>query len=155
VGGTGSEKIDDARQRNFVLAMKLRNGQGQRGFEPRNAEGGALKLDLLFVRGVRSVVGGDGVYGAIGERNQNGFAIRGRTQGRVHLEIRVVLAHVLVEQSEMMRRHFAGNARLGALATAHGLERIGSGKMRDVQARFTNLLCESHVAIHDAGFSRR
>src|SRR6266567_8660337 len=65
-GGAGGEKFDDARQRNFVLAMKVCNGERQRGFEPGDTEGGALEFHLLFVGGVRSVVGGDGVDGAVG-----------------------------------------------------------------------------------------
>ena len=89
-----------------MLAVKLRDRQCQRSFESGDAEGRALELDFFFVRGVRSVVGGDGVHGAVGQRDQNRFTVRGRTQWRVHLEIRVVLAHILVEQREVVRRHF-------------------------------------------------
>ncbi len=104
------------------------------------------------MRGVRSVVGGNGVHSTVRERDQNCFAVRGRAQRRVHLEVGVVFAHVFVEQREMVRRYFAGDAGLGALAAAHRLERVGSGKMRDVQSRFPNLLRQIDVAVHDVRF---
>ena len=101
------------------------------------------------------MVGGDGIDRAVGERDQNRLAIGRRAQRRIHLEIRVVLADVLVDQREVMRRDFAGHARLGALAAAYGLQRVGRGKMRHVQARFANLLRERHVAIDDGRFGGR
>ena len=49
-----------------------------------------------------------------------------------------------------MRRDFAGHASFRALAAAHGFERVGGGKMRDMQARSANLLRQLNVAIDDA-----
>src|ERR1700730_18684806 len=37
--GAGGEEFYDARQRNFVLAVKLRDGQGQCSLEASDAEG--------------------------------------------------------------------------------------------------------------------
>ena len=41
------------------------NSEGQRGFQAGDTKGGALELDFLLVEGVRRVVGGDGVDGAV------------------------------------------------------------------------------------------
>src|ERR1700733_5693426 len=148
-GRAGGKEFDDSGERDFFFGVKFGNGQGQRGFQAGDAEAGALELDLLFVGSVGGVVGGDGVDGAVGERNQNRFAVGGGAQRRVHLEVGVVFADVFIDQSEVVRRDFAGDAGVGALAAAHGLERVGSGKMRDVQARFVNLLGERDVALDD------
>src|ERR1700693_6232556 len=127
------KEFDDPRQRNILLAVKLGDGQRQRGFQSRDAKRGGLELDLLFVGRMRGVVGGNGVHGAVGQGDQNSLAVRGRAQRRVHLEIRVVLAHVLVEQSEVVRRHFAGHPAgdasimNAALAATHCLERLRGG----------------------------
>src|SRR2546429_3584488 len=102
--------------------MKFRDRQRQCSFESSNAEGSALELNLFFMCSMRSMVGGDRINSAVGKRNQDGFAVRGRAQRRVHLEIGVVLADVFVAQREMMRRHFTGHARPGSLAAAHCLE---------------------------------
>ena len=117
-----------------LLAMQSGDRQRERGFKSGDAERRALEFHLLFVGGVGSVIGGDGVDRAVGERGQDGFAIGGRAQRRIHLEIAVVVAHVLVAQREMVGSHFKRDARLGALAAAHTFQRIGCGKMSNVQA---------------------
>ena len=74
---------------------------------------------------------------------------------RVHLAVGVVFSDIFVNQREVVRRDFAGDAGFGALAAAHSLEGVGSGKMSDVQARFANLLRERDVAVDDGGFGSR
>ena len=142
-------------ERNFVLTIKLRDGQRQRGFQPGDAERGALEFDLLFVDGVRGMIGSDGVHGAVGKRDDNRFAVSRGTQRRVHLKVRVVFADILVQKREMVRRNFAGHSGFCALAAAHGLEGVSSGEMGHVQARFANLLGERDIAVDDARFGRR
>ena len=77
-----------------------------------------------------------------------------RAQWGIHLEVRVVLPDVLIDQHEVVRRHFAGHASLGALATAHSLQCIGGRDMRHMQPRFMNLLRERDVAIDHRGLRR-
>jgi len=62
------------------------------------------------------------------------MASRSEAERRIHLEIRVVVSNVLIEQSEVVRRDLAGDACFGAFAAAHRLERVGSGEMSDVQS---------------------
>src|SRR5258708_3415746 len=56
----------------------------------------------------------------------------------------------------MMRRNFAGHSAgdagsvIAALAAADSLERVGGGKVRHVQPRVANLLCQHDVAVHDS-----
>jgi hypothetical protein len=107
------------------------------------------------VGGVRSVIGGDGVHRAVGERGQNGFAVGDRAQRRIHLVIAVVVAHVFIGQREMVRRNLERDARFGALAAAHTLQRVGRGKMGDVQAGIGNVHRELHVTLDDRRFGSR
>ena len=65
--GTRRQQLDDAPQRQLEVMMQHGDGDGQRGFESDDAHGGALELDLLLVKGVGRVVGGDGVDGAVGD----------------------------------------------------------------------------------------
>ena len=81
--------------------------------------------------------------------------IGGRAQRGIHLVIAVVVAHVLVRQREVVRRDFKRDARFGAFAAAHTLQRVRRGKMRDVQARVGNVHRELHVALDDRGFGSR
>jgi len=55
--------------------MESRDRQRQRGFQSRNAKRRALKFHLLFVSGMGSVVGGNGIDCAVGNRDQDGFTI--------------------------------------------------------------------------------
>ena len=75
------------------------DGQAERGFQSGDSEHGALELDDLFMRRMGSVIGGDGIDGAIGESHENRFAIGARTQRRIHLEVGVVVADIGVGQS--------------------------------------------------------
>jgi len=79
-------------------------------FETKNPEGRAIELHIFYRRLVRRVVGGDGIHGAVGESCEQRFAVLPRCQRRIHLEPRIV-AHVFVDQREMMRRDFACDAQ--------------------------------------------
>src|SRR5579862_4438238 len=48
-GRTGREQLNDAGQRNSVLAVQLRDRQCQRGLQTGNAKRGPLEFYLLFV----------------------------------------------------------------------------------------------------------
>ena len=123
-----------------MLAVQASNGESECSLESGDAEGGALKLHLLFVQCVRRVIGCDRVHSAVGQGDEYGFVIRGRAQWRIHLEVAVVLANRLVSQGEVMGRDLAGDAGLAALAAAHGFERVGGREMRHMQARARELL---------------
>ena len=135
--------------------MQVGDRQRERGFQSGDAERGALEFHLFLVGGVGRMVGGDGVHRAVGERSQDSFKIGGRAQRGIHLVIAVIVTHIVVGQREMMRRHFEGDARFGALATAHTLQGVRGGKMRDVQAGVGNLHRELHVTLDDRGFGSR
>src|SRR5260370_13996059 len=59
---SGGEEFDDARKRDALLAMHLGDRQRERSFKSGDAERRALEFHLLFVRGVRSVIGVDSVH---------------------------------------------------------------------------------------------
>src|SRR5207237_8842067 len=83
---------------------------------------------------------GDGIHGAVSQRNQKRFTIRRRTQWRVHLEIGIVVASVGVKQRKVIRSHFARDPRLRALAPPHRLERVSSRNIRHLPTRPRQLL---------------
>ena len=83
---------------------------------------------------MRGMIGSNRVHRAVRQRNQDGFAVESRPQWRIHLEIGVVVAHVFVDQGEMMRGDFAGHTHLGALGAADRLQRLRGREVRDVQA---------------------
>src|SRR5271157_2806392 len=151
-GWASGEEFDDAGERDAFFAMQFGEGQGQRGFKSGDAEGSALELHLLFVGRVGGMIGGDGVHGAVGERDQDGFEVGGGAQRGIHLEVAVVVADVFVGQGEVVRGDLAGDAGFGALAAADALERVGGGEMRHVQAGVGNLQRELDVALDDGGF---
>src|SRR5439155_14979350 len=144
-GGADSEKFDDARERNLVFAMELRNRQSQRSLQTSDPKRSTFEFHFLLVRGVRRVVRSDGIDGAVGERHQNGLPVGGRAQRRVHLEIRVVFADIFVEQGKVVRRDFTGDASFPAFAATHRFECVGSRQMRHVQPRIANLLRQIYV----------
>ena len=76
--------------------------------------------------GVRSMVGGDAIDSAVRQSGEQGFAIFTRAQRGIHFVIGIVLAHVFIEQREMVRRDLAGHAQVVALGFADGPERSGS-----------------------------
>src|SRR4051812_29726648 len=64
-GGVGGHEFDDASERELALAMKMSDDEGEGDFESGDAEGGLVELDFFFEEGVRGVIGGDGVDGAV------------------------------------------------------------------------------------------
>ncbi len=78
------------------------------------------------MRRVRSVVRGDAIDSAVRESGEQGFAIFTRAQRGIHFVIGIVLAHVLIQQREVVWRDFTGHAQVIALGFADGPERSGS-----------------------------
>src|SRR6185312_13582237 len=100
---------------------------------------------------VRSVVGGYAIHCAVGQAGEQRFAIFARAQRRIHLVIGVVLAHVFIEQSEMVRRDLAGYAQMVALGLAYGTQSSSSRKMRNMIAAF-GFSSEPDVAFDNCAF---
>src|SRR4029077_14070251 len=121
---SGGKQFNDTRKRYFVLTMKRGDRQCQCCLQAGDAERSFLEFNLRFVSSMWGVVGGNCVHGAIGERYDNGLEIGCGAQWRVHLEVGAILANVLVNQREVVRRDLAGDACFGSFAAADGLERI-------------------------------
>src|SRR5580698_10587577 len=79
----GAEKRKHLSQRHAMLAMQHRQAQAERCFQPRDAVRCALKLLLFLMRGVRRMVGGDAVDGAVQQAFDHGIAVRSCAQRRV------------------------------------------------------------------------
>jgi hypothetical protein len=77
------------------------------------------------MRGVRSMVRGDAIDSAVCQPGEKGVAIFTRTQRRIHFVVGIVLAHVFIQQSEMVRCDLAGYAQVVALGFADGAQRSG------------------------------
>ena len=90
---------------------QLAQAQRQRRFEAGDAEGRAVEFNVLARGMMRSVVGGDRVDAAVGEACDQRVAVVARGQRRIHFVMRVV-ADVFVGQREMVRRDFAGDAKV-------------------------------------------
>ena len=74
---TCGEELDNPGERHLLAGVQNRDRETESGFEAGDAKSGALELNDLFVRSVRSVVGGDGVNGAVGESGEKGVSIGG------------------------------------------------------------------------------
>src|SRR2546423_3762451 len=94
-----------------------------------------------------SMVGCDAVYSAILKPGQQGLTITIGTQRRIHLEISVVIGHIFINQSEMMRRDFTGHMQAVALGIAYRLQRRSRGKMSNMKMAF-GLSSQLNVPIH-------
>src|ERR1019366_4015393 len=97
--------------------------------------GSALEFDLLFVEGMGSMVGSDGIDGAVGDAGDHGVAVGGGAQRRGHLVVGVELADVFVDQREVMRRDFSGGMDAGLLGLADSVHGFGGGDVGDMNMR--------------------
>ena len=153
-GGLGTQQTQHAAKGHLPLFMQPAQAQAERRFKTRNAVGRVLELDFLFVNGVGRMVGGNGVDDAVEDGLDHGIAIGGRTQRRIHLGIRVVLAHVFFGKKKVVRSDFAGNAQSVAPSLADGGQRCRGGGVGHVQvdtgiAQFGH---QAYVALNQAGF---
>ena len=93
-----------------------RNADG--GLQTKDAERAFFEFLHFFAAGVRSMIGGDGVYGAGDDALRDGADIAGRAQRRLHFVVAVVGRHFAVGEREMVRRGFACHRQARALAKA-------------------------------------
>ncbi len=71
--GTGCEEFDQAYEGNSASVDELLQPQRKRGLETENAERCAVELDVFQRRLVRGVIGGNGLYGAVSEPDEERF----------------------------------------------------------------------------------
>jgi len=76
--GTAGKEFDHAHEGEVAGMNELLERESYGGLEAENAEGGAVELDVFEGGFVRSMVGGDGVDGAVGETGDEGFPIFAR-----------------------------------------------------------------------------
>ena len=95
-----------------------------------------VELELLLLRRVRRVVGGDGVDGAVGEPLAQRLHVLGRAQRRIHLEVRIVVARrdVLVGEGQVVGRHLRGDREAAPPGLAQGADAAGRGDVAEVEA---------------------
>lgn len=84
------------------------------GIEAGDAVGGGDEILGFFEGGVRGVVGGDHVEGAIQQAFQQGFVVGLRPQGRVHFVVGVEVTDVLVGEEEVVGRDLGGDFHVAA-----------------------------------------
>src|SRR5258708_33400387 len=99
---------------------------------------------------VRGVVGGDAIDRAVEQAGEQRGAVFGGAQRRIHLEIRVVLSDVFIDQREVMRGDLAGYvdafpSRGGDSAQGGASREVGDMK---VSAGFFG---QANVALNDGG----
>ena len=85
--------------------------------------------------GMRRVVGGDGVDGAVGEPGLDRRDVGVAAQRRIHLEHRVERRTALVGEREVVRRGLRGDREAARLGGAHELDRARRGHVQEVQTR--------------------
>ena len=124
------------------------------GLEAEHAERRVDERVLLVVPGVRGVVGGDRVDGAVEQALDERLAVLAGAQRRVDLEDRVVAGEQLGAQREVVRGHLRGDPDAARLRPAHDVEPLGGADVRDVHP-LTGVLGEQGVAGDDARLGDR
>src|SRR5690606_23394492 len=105
---------------------------GQRGLQADHAHGGGGPLAVLVLVRVRGVVGGDDVDGAVGQRLAQGEHVPLGAQRRVDLVDRVVGAHQLVGEEQVVRGDLGGDPDAAGLGPADDLDGAGGRQVADV-----------------------
>src|SRR3984957_19455424 len=83
---------------------------------------------------MRSMIGGDGVDGAVDQAGDQSVSIGARSERRIHFVMGVV-ANVFVGERKMVRGNLTGDLQAIFLGEANVLESAGGGQVREVQAR--------------------
>ena len=106
----------------------------ERGLEAEHPEGGGRPLAVLVLEGVRRVVGGDDVDGAVGETGPQRLGVGGSAQGRVDLVDRVVGRGQVVGEEQVVGADLGGDVPPRRLGLPDDLDRPGGGDVADVEA---------------------
>ena len=104
--------------------IKLVQSRTQCRLEAYHAIGSIVKLDDLFVIGVRGVTTGDAVNSSVFETLENRKPILLRAQRRVHFEVRVELANFEFRKSLMVRRGLCVNVYSTRFGPPNDVDRI-------------------------------
>ena len=108
---------------------------GEGGLEAGHAHRRLLEGDVLFLRLVRGVVGGDALDRAVAQPLDQRLAVALFAQRRVHLRpVRVEAADRLVGEAEVVRAGLGADLHAGGLGGADRLDRLGGGEVLDVDA---------------------
>ena len=103
-GGAAGQPLDQEAELDHAGQDELGVERGEGGLQAGHAHRRALVGDLLFLRRVRRVVGGDAVDRAVAQALDQRLAVALGAQRRVHLEaVRVEAAHLLVGEAEVVR----------------------------------------------------
>lgn len=126
-------RFDKACERQLSRHDKLREQDGNVGFEADDAVRRVDELARFFFAGVRRVIGGEAVDGTIEQAFETGFDVGLFAQRRIHLEIRVEVATTFVGEQQMVRADFGGDADAFGFAFTNERDRAFRGDMRDVK----------------------
>ena len=74
-GRASSEEFDNPSKWDLVSTVQVCNRQSEGRFQSRDAESSSFELNLFFVQGMRSVIGGNRVHSSIRQRHQDRFTI--------------------------------------------------------------------------------
>src|SRR5579875_995053 len=107
--------------------------QGKGRLKPYNAERSGFKLRLFLMSGMRSMVGGDAVYGAVCQSLFNRLTVLCGTQGRVHFGIGVVAEAGLLCEYPVMGAGLAGNRQAFCFGLAQSLHGSCRGDVQEVK----------------------
>ena len=134
-GGAAGQPLDQQLEADQPGQDQLGVDRGEGGLEPGHAHRRLLEGDLLFLRLVRRVVGGDALDRAVAEAGDQRLAVGLGAQRRVHLEaLRVEAADLLVGQAEVVRAGLGADLDPGRLGGGDRLDRLGGGEVLDVDA---------------------
>ena len=127
--------------------VELGQRQGQGRLQAEHPRRGLVEGPLLGVGGVGGVVGGDGVDGPVAQSLAHGVPVISRSQGRVHLEHRVVGGAGLVGEGEVMGGRLSGHRQPGLTGGPNHGDRAPGGQVLEVD-RGAGEAAEGDVA-HD------
>src|SRR5262249_12689411 len=116
-----------------------------------DAEGGAVELLALFMRGVESMISGYTVHGAVGQAGEQGFPIGAAAQRRGPLVICGGGVYVFIQQNGVMRRDLAGHAQMIVFGAAYRAQCAGRREMSNVVAGL-GFGGQADVALYDGTF---
>ena len=147
LGGDGAHAGDQLGECEHAPLHQLGVGDREGRLQPDDTEGSVVERRVLFVVGVRGMVGGDAVDDAVLE----GAAQRGDigcfAQRRVHLRVRVVVLARVIGERKVVRRHLRGHAAPPLFRPAEQVDGAAGRHVAEVHPA-TRQLGEDDVAGH-------
>jgi len=134
-GRVGGEQLDQAVDAQQLAAHQAVKNHGKGSFHADDTEGGELEFLVLVVAGVRGVVRGDAVDGAVMQAADEFRTVGFGAQRRLDLVDRVVALDELFVEQQVVRSGVGADRGLGFAGVADQLDRTGGGDVGKVQAR--------------------